>query len=217
MSVSSTSKICLIAVALVLIACNVVCIAWFLVSKAQSSIHPTKEYMYVLKLSPESMPSVLGNISSKAHCFLKVSKDDSYTAQLGPVKWDQESNPRGMSLDANGKDIIVNDGGYYIVFAQAVFMGGNYTGEGSSLRLQLDTNDDTGHQFAVVWDEREVKHEQMLRLSFLVLVELRGKQYIRVQARHRNSFIYNTPISTFLTVIRYANLQDATNGKSVHI
>ncbi|XP_062410531.1 uncharacterized protein LOC134101011 [Sardina pilchardus] len=220
MSVSSTSKICLIAVGLVLIACNVVCIAWLLVSKAQSTIHPPHSSTYV-QLTPDDMPRVLRTISSKAHCFLKVSKSDNYTADLGLVKWDEESRPRGLSLDPNGTHIIVNDGGYYVVFAQAVFTWTSYTGEGNAPRLQLDTSDDTGSQFVVAWDEREVKERgenKMARLSFLVVVELKGRQNISVRARHRNNFNYDTPVSTFLTVIRYADLQDAAaNGTSQHI
>lgn len=205
MSVSSTSKICLIAVGLVLIACNVVCIAWLFMSKAQNFTQSPTPMCRIM--SSDYMPSVLGNISSKAHCFLKVSKDDNYTTDNGPVKWVDDIS-RGISLDESGTRIIVDSDGYYIVSVQAIFILENYTGD-NRLRIQLRTDDKDDQSPVAAWDEREVKDQkegQALRLSFLVLLELVKGQYIIVDAKHRNRFDYNTPISTFLTMVKYSNL-----------
>ncbi|XP_031433529.1 uncharacterized protein LOC116222817 isoform X2 [Clupea harengus] len=161
-----------------------------------------------------------GNSSSKAHWFLKVSRDDSHTEVLGPVRWEQEHNPRGMSLDPSKTRIAVDDDGIYVVFVQAVFIlrsGSTDTGQTDKrvrLRLQLNTNGTDGipeDQLVAAWDEREVKDvhdEQIVHLSFMVLLELKKSQYIRVMAKHRDKLDYNTPLSTFLTIVKHSDLQD---------
>lgn len=148
-----------------------------------------------------------------------MSKDDNYTTDNGPVKWEDEGSPRGISLDKSGTRIIVNSSGHYIVSVQAIFVIENYTGA-DRLRIQLTTTNETDPALVAAWDERQVKSEesetQVLRLSILVLLELVKGQHITVEARHRNRFSYNTPISTFLTMVKYSNLQDAPNGTPVH-
>lgn len=139
-----------------------------------------------------------------------MSKDDNYTTDNGPVKWDEDGFSRGISLNESGTRIIVNSSGYYIVFVQAIFILENYTGI-NRLRIQLRTNDKYNQSPVAAWDEREVKDhssEKALRLSFLVLLELAKDQYITVEARHRDRFDYNTPITTFLTMVKYSNLQE---------
>lgn len=146
------------------------------------------------------------------YCFHLVSKDDTYTTDLGPVRWEEEGSPSGISLDKNRSRIIVNSNGHYIVSVQAIFILENYTAD-ERLRIELMANDKDA--LVVAWDEREVKEhleEQTLRLSLLVLLELVKGQHISVKARHRDKFNYNTPISTFLTMIKYSNLQGVHNG-----
>ncbi|KAL2100095.1 hypothetical protein ACEWY4_004489 [Coilia grayii] len=201
MSVSSTAQIRLITVGLVLIVCNVLCINLFLVSKAQSFLESRCE-------------------SPKAHLSLRAYEDSSYTRDIGPVKWELDSNPLGISLGANRTQIIVNFGGHYIVFVQAVFYLNKSAVELSEddgvirLRLQLNTNDSaesTESELVAAWEEREVKElrdEQIVRLSFMVQVELQKYQYVRIKARHLDKLNYDEPVSTTLTIFRYADLQD---------
>ncbi|XP_063067371.1 uncharacterized protein LOC134458919 [Engraulis encrasicolus] len=212
-------QIRLIGVGLVLVVCNVLYINWVLLSKPH----------------PDSPPQE----SKKAHLSLRASKDSSYTSELGAVRWERDAVVGvgmrleagvGMRLEAGGTQIVADVAGLYVVFVQAVFYLNKTAVELSQrddngdasgvirLRLQLNTNESESwseSELVAAWEEltvKDLRDEQIARLSFMTQVELRRHQYVLVKAKHLDKLNYDEPVSTTLSIYWIDQVDTADRG-----
>ncbi|KAJ8379567.1 hypothetical protein SKAU_G00003450 [Synaphobranchus kaupii] len=165
-----------------------------------------------LQLSGAEMSRFFQVPPSKASIFVAaINSTDQKTGKEGTLLWEEE-NPTGnnMHLGEGRAHIVVEERGFYLVFAQATFKVPNQNRESLMLRVDVQ-HPESVDQFSAVFTTHCGSQscgggESDVVLNKPILLWLEPSNNLTVVTRPWQLVDYGTrPISTFLTVFKYSD------------
>lgn len=139
--------------------------------------------------------------------MLKDPLDDKRLA------WDRKWGSKNFTLDESKMQIKVEEQGVYLIYIQLTYsLKKDENSTSVDLTLNVEFNyDESQEEFAGAFDTRELREkEEDAHLSTFILLPMKAGNSLSILATPKERIKYNDvrPVSSFISIIRYADLSD---------
>lgn len=137
------------------------------------------------------------------------------------LAWDNKWGSKNFTLDESKMRIKVKEQGVYLIYIQLTYsLKKDEKSTSVDLTLNVEFNyDESQEEFAGAFDTRELREkEEDAHLSTFILLPMKAGNSLSILATPKERIKYNDvrPVSSFISIIRYADLS-AWAGRSYQL